>query len=287
MKITIQVIIESDENKDSVVEEVGCLQRGQLLPESLGLTLQEGKGLLKNLQETIVTNQIEEYIAQEEYCYKCNKKRSRKGNKRITYRTVFGKFKMNSPRLYTCACKSSKGKSFSPLAEKLPERTSPELLYLQSKWSSLMSYGLTVNLLEEILPLNTCVASTFLNTRSIADRIENELEEEKNVYIDGGIREWEKLPAPEKPLTVGIDGGYVYGRNLEKRKAGCFEVIVGKSMKEQGENKRFGFVSTYDKKPKRRLHEMLKAQGLQMNQRIMFLSDGGDTVRDLQFFLSP
>ena len=32
---------------------------------------------------------------------------------------------------------------------------------------------------------------------------------------------------------------------------------------------------------------MLKAQGLQMNQTITFLSDGGDTVRDLQFYHSP
>lgn len=46
-------------------------------------------------------------------------------------------------------------------------------------------------------------------------------------------------------------------------------------------------VSNYDTKPKRRLHEMLKNQGLQMNQEITFLSDGGDTVRDLQWYLSP
>jgi len=32
---------------------------------------------------------------------------------------------------------------------------------------------------------------------------------------------------------------------------------------------------------------LLKAQGLQMNQTITFLSDGGDTVRDLQLYLSP
>ena len=32
---------------------------------------------------------------------------------------------------------------------------------------------------------------------------------------------------------------------------------------------------------------MLKKQGLQMNQDITFLSDGGDTVRNLQKFISP
>ena len=42
----------------------------------------------------------------------------------------------------------------------------------------------------------------------------------------------------------------------------------------------------YDNKPKRRLFEMLKSQGMQMNQAVTFLSDGGDTVRDLQMYLN-
>jgi hypothetical protein len=46
-------------------------------------------------------------------------------------------------------------------------------------------------------------------------------------------------------------------------------------------------VQTFDQKPKRRLFEVLKTQGHQLNQQITFLSDGGDTVRDLQFYLNP
>ena len=49
----------------------------------------------------------------------------------------------------------------------------------------------------------------------------------------------------------------------------------------------FAFVQTSDEKPKRRLFELLQSQGLQMNQQIEFLSDGGDTVRDVQLYLSP
>jgi hypothetical protein len=52
-------------------------------------------------------------------------------------------------------------------------------------------------------------------------------------------------------------------------------------------SKCFGFVNRYDTKPKRRLFEMLKSQGMQMNQAVTFLSDGGDTVRDLQLYLNP
>ena len=74
-----------------------------------------------------------------------------------------------------------------------------------------------------------------------------------------------------------------------------FEVIVGKSTlsfrEEEADkapsSKRFGFVQTLDTKPKRRLYEVLHAQGLQMNQDITFLSDGNDTLRALQLEMSP
>lgn len=288
MKIKLQMIIESDENNVPVIEEIVCLYRENLTPETLGITLQEGKNILKNLQSVMVTNQAQGYIAQYKICQECGKECNIKdGKNKITYRTPFGKLKISSPRFYTCTCDTTKGKSFSPIAKLLSERTSPELLYLQSKWSSLMSYGMTVDLLEEILPLNTNVASTLFNSRKIAERIESELEEEKPMFIDGCINEWEKLPIPDEPLSVGIDGGYIYGREGENRKAGQFEVIVGKSMQEGSDNKRFGFVNNYDKKPKRRLYDMLMSQGFQMNQTITFLSDGGDTVRDLQFYMSP
>jgi len=52
-------------------------------------------------------------------------------------------------------------------------------------------------------------------------------------------------------------------------------------------SKRFGFVQTLDTKSKRRLFEVLTSQGMQLNQQITFLSDGSDTVRDLQLYMSP
>src|ERR1035438_8598755 len=82
-------------------------------------------------------------------------------------------------------------------------------------------------------------------------------------------------------------GGYVHAKDQKSRTEGWFEVIAGKSVDADGGAKCFAFVNKYDKKPKRRLFEVLKSQGLQMNQQVMFLSDGGDTVRDLQMYLSP
>jgi hypothetical protein len=65
MKITIQITVEHENLEEPIVEEIGCLCRGDLLPETLGLTLQEGKDLLAHIQATMVKHQAEEYVAQQ------------------------------------------------------------------------------------------------------------------------------------------------------------------------------------------------------------------------------
>ena len=42
----------------------------------------------------------------------------------------------------------------------------------------------------------------------------------------GSQQSWDELPAPDGPLTVGIDGGYVRGQHEQ----GQFEVIAGNSL---------------------------------------------------------
>jgi hypothetical protein len=97
---------------------------------------------------------------------------------------------------------------------------------------------------------------------------------------------WKAQPPPDGPMTVGIDGGFVRAAHKE----GFFEVIAGKSVVDfrrsdeeaTSLSKCFSFVQTFDKKPRRRLWELLKSQGMQENQQVVFLSDGGDSVRNLQ-----
>jgi hypothetical protein len=45
-------------------------------------------------------------------------------------------------------------------------------------------------------------------------------------------------------------------------------------------------VQSYDDRPKRRLYEVLKAQGMQNNQEVVFLTDGGEDVRELPLYLN-
>ena len=107
----------------------------------------------------MVTYQTTGYVTQQIPCPKCGKIQSRKGKHQIVLRTLFGKLRLDSPRFYHCGCCSkNEYRSFSPLAELLTDRMAPELAYLESKFAALISYGLTAELLAEVLP--TGVTST-------------------------------------------------------------------------------------------------------------------------------
>src|SRR5215813_11824624 len=166
---------------------------------------------------------------------------------------------------------------------------------MEAKWSSLVSYGLSLDALQDFLPMDRSldVKTVRYDTLKVAKRLEAELGEDQASCIEGEPSAWDLLPPPEGVFTVGIDGGYLRHWFDKKHK---FEVIVGKSILSFGEGEaedrtpslqRFGFVQTLDTKSKRRLYEVLHSQDLQMNQAITFLSDGDDTLRQLQLEMSP
>ena len=80
--------------------------------------------------------QATEYLQAQRRCPHCGNKRSHKGAHTITLRTLFGKLRLKNPRLYHCQCQPHPTRTFSPLAERLPERSTPELRYLETKWAS-------------------------------------------------------------------------------------------------------------------------------------------------------
>ncbi len=290
MRIRVQVIIESDQETTPLhSEEVACFERGTLTEESLGLRLSEAKQLLASAQQVMTAQQVEDYVEQQHQCPHCQQPLTCEGHHQIGVRTLFGKLTLESPRLYICSCRPQEKRSWSPVAALFPERSTPELLFLEVRWASLMSYGLTVGLLSDLLPMEHQLSTSTVSrhVHQVAERLEQELGEEQPSFIEGCPTQWYTLPEPAAPLTVSLDGGYVHARSPEHRKDGSFEVIVGKSATGEGTTTSFGLVSGYDSKPRRRLFEVLNAQGMQMNQAVTFLTYGGDTVRDLTEGLNP
>jgi hypothetical protein len=290
MRIRVQVLIEADQEvTPPYVEEVACFERGPLSPETLGLRLDEAKQMLAGVQQVMTAQQIEDYVEQQRQCPHCQRPLAFKGYHQIGVRTLFGKLTLSSPRLYTCPCQPQRQHSWSPVAALFPERSTPELLFQEVRWVSLLSYGVTVKLLGDLLPMEHQLSTSTISrhVHQMAERLDEELGDEQPSFIEGCPDQWYQLPEPAAPLVVSLDGGYVHARSSESRKDGSFEVIVGKSTTGEGATTRFGLVSGYDTKPRRRLFAVFQAQGLQMNQAITFLTDGGDTVRDLTEGHSP
>jgi hypothetical protein len=289
VKVTIQVVIDADDESPTVVRDVFSLERGDLAPDTVGLRLDEAKDLLSAVQEAVVDEQVNEALAAQTACPHCQTPRRHKDTRAIVVRSLYGTLHLPSPRWWHCTCRPQHTGTFSPIAALVPERTTPELSYLEAKFAGLAAYGLSAQLLAELLPLGRRLHATTVRrqAQAVAQRLENELADERSSFIDGCPAVWEGLPCPDLPLVVTLDGGYVHSSKQRSRRDGWFKVIAGRATPADGPTKSFGFVQTYDTKPKRRLFELLVSQGMQANQDVTFITDGGDDVRDLPQYLNP
>ena len=290
MKFSVQVIVHPDDDTEAspVVREVFTLDRDDLAPDTLGLQLGEAKDLLAAVQDTLVEQQVSAAITRQVACPDCGRARRHKDTRTIVVRSLFGALRLASPRWWHCGCRDQPARTFQPLAGLLPERTTPELAYLQARFAALVSYGITADLLGELLPLGRRLHPAVVRrqTQAVAQRLEDELGEERPSFIDTCQRDREELPRPDLPIVVGLDGGYVHSSQQRSRADGWFEVIAGKAIPAAGRPACFGYVQTYDTKPKRRLFELLKAQGMAANQQVTFLTDGGEDIRDIPCYLN-
>ena len=125
--------------------------------DGIGLALGEVKGLLERLQGIVAAEHAQAVVSANSSCGACGLELPRKGEAGIVYRTAFGKLRLSGPRLYS-QCRSGArahdSESFSPLAMVVAERTHPELLYLQTRWASVVSYERAAKLMEDVLPID-------------------------------------------------------------------------------------------------------------------------------------
>jgi hypothetical protein len=230
MRFTLTLAREAGDGSSAAMTRSVAIERDMLAPETLGFTLAEAKAILAELQAAIVADQVAAHEREERCCGSCGAARRVKGHRPLTCRTVFGTVQVEALRLRRCGCgKDSVAgdrASFSPVADLLPERTTPELLYLETRWGSLVSYGLAARMLGDVLPLGKAVAPERVrrHLHAVAVREEAMLGDEADGAMWSGCqRDLDELPRPDGPAYVGVDGGFV-----RDRAGSWFEVIAGK-----------------------------------------------------------
>jgi hypothetical protein len=118
--------------------EVGRLKRHivSLTADKFGLTLAEGKDLLSELQRLVLRTLTEEHTMCARICSECLTLRRQRDCRNRTIQTLFGTVEVDAPRISVCPCSNEMGfvdPSFSPLAQLLPDRCTPELRRVQAE----------------------------------------------------------------------------------------------------------------------------------------------------------
>jgi hypothetical protein len=280
LRVELQLRIVSDD--DTVIRDEVILQldkSGDRL-ETVGLCLEDSKDRLGRLQHAVVEAQAAAYVDRHRRCSACGRRLRGKGQYPIVFRTVFGHVPLASPRLYRCRCHPADSRTFSPLTELFTEHTAPELLYLETRWASLISFGMTAALLRDVLPVadTTNPETVRQHLHKVATRQDADLGTGEPGLRDDGAAAGQASPTPREAVILGIDGGYLRNWHDKKRN---FEVIVGKSRAEDRDDRYFGLVRSQDAAPKHRLREVLRSQKLPVDQPVTVLTDGGDSVRAL------
>src|SRR5580700_524252 len=197
--------------KTLAVQEVAKLDRcaDGIVPEEIGLTLREGKDVLKQMQRNIVQTQIQVQGAAWSCCRHCGGTQLVKDIRRRQIRTVFGKIAVACRRHIRCTCRGGRPSILSPLRlMELPGST-PELSYLLAKWGSILPYRRAAEMLGELLPISDgAVSHATLRRHALAvgARLDQRVTEPDEYDWPESRRE--AVPSSTR-LIVAIDGTYV------------------------------------------------------------------------------
>jgi len=119
-------------------------------------------------------------------------------------KAVFGQIDVPNPRWNRCACEAKGPKTFPPIKAWLQGRTSPELVYLETKWASLLPFAKVANLLKEVLPVGDSTNQQTIrkHRQTTAERIEGELGDERQLNLfEGSEEEWEQTTVARTGLS--------------------------------------------------------------------------------------
>jgi hypothetical protein len=102
MRVKLQLVMCRDDGREETVTDIVTLKKDTTRIEHLGLTLAEAKQLLTAIQHRVLQHQVEAFLASQSTCADCGVALQVKGAHTRSFRTLFGTFKLASPRLFHC-----------------------------------------------------------------------------------------------------------------------------------------------------------------------------------------
>jgi hypothetical protein len=241
-----------------------------LSPEEIGLTLEEGQQLLRQIQVQILSSQAHAYAKPiKDIRTKC-------------VQTVFGAFRFRGRRYRACGCRDHPDgyrQDFS-LGEIIPRRTTPEVRYLFAKLGARMPYRGASRVLQ-ICGFGDMRASHMaIRRHTLATG--RELEAQRLFAADG---QSVQATATAKSLVVGIDDTYV--KHREHLVARQFRVTAARVERNGKLGARFVFVASSPGWTESFFDGFLLQQGMKRNTVMRVVPDGDDGLRNFVQRSSP
>lgn len=218
-------------------------------------------------------DQIDEALEAKRNCRSCGKRRAIHDDRGRSLDTLFGRFRVKAPRLRQCPCEATAGVTNSvlqsPLADRYPERATPELQRLQTELGSWHSFREAARLMEAFLP---CAPQLNTTVRNRLGRIAETLESTEVAQIETSA------DSKSAPFTVFLDGAHIRCRpEFQKRH---LDVVVGK-IENPDMSRRFGLVQQAAKSPAKQLRNDLLMQGWDGQSKVTVILDGEPALPNL------
>ncbi|MGI4748381.1 MAG: ISKra4 family transposase [Janthinobacterium lividum] len=249
--------------------EVGRIKRHAvgLTAEEIGLTLEEGKGLLGELARLVLQTQMEEFATCARLCRDCLKLRRLRDSRTRKIQTLFGTITVEAPRISICPCMNDwdfVDISWSPLTELLPDRCTPELRRLQAELSARHSLREAARLLTSLLP---CQPMNHATMRNRTHRVASDLEQ-----MPPSQPAPEPKAKPQAEIMVLIDGADI--RAAHGYQSRHVDVTVGKIEVAGRPPRWFALAPKGAGSPLATMRQALREQGWQPGLSVTVLSDG-------------
>jgi hypothetical protein len=177
--------------------------------EERGLSLEDGKEIVRELQARMVAIQVAMLEAATSTCIHCGRRKDIKDRRPRQFRTVFGVVRVRCRRFVFCTCHGGKARNEWPLRDLGRSSNTPELRYLFAKFGSDMPYRKAAPLLTELLPLpygGVSHTTVRRHTLLVGERFDQRaLEPDEYDWPD-----CQREPViPAHRVTVAIDGTYI------------------------------------------------------------------------------
>ena len=208
-----------------------------------GLSLEEGRHLLKVLQETVAQSQVHSYDSARRCCRHCGAYRRIKDWRRRVVATSVGEVRVRVPRVVSCLCTPEplddddlpsdlQRLTECPIYRLVPGRRTPELSYLCAKHGASHPYRVAAGIVSEVTGLRRpCHMTVRRDTLHCGQQLEDAQ------FLAGWYAGQRRRRSRAQRLRLAIDGTYLTAASGEE--VTKFEVVAGRVERDGGMCRRF------------------------------------------------